>query len=29
MISLIAACAKNRVIGKDGSIPWRIPEELR
>lgn len=29
MIALIVACAKNRVIGKDGSIPWKIPEELR
>ena len=28
MISLIVACAKNRVIGKDGAIPWHIPEEL-
>ena len=28
-IILIAAMAPNRVIGKDNSIPWRIPEELR
>ena len=27
MLSLIAALAKNRVIGKDGDIPWRIPED--
>lgn len=25
--SLIAALAKNRVIGQDGDIPWRIPED--
>ncbi len=24
---LIAAMAKNRVIGRDGRIPWHIPEE--
>ncbi len=29
MISLIAAMAKNRVIGKDGKMPWHIPSELR
>lgn len=28
-IILIAAMASNRVIGKDGSIPWHIPEELQ
>lgn len=28
MITLIVACAKNRVIGKDGTIPWNIPGEL-
>jgi len=26
---IIAAMAKNRVIGKGGAIPWHIPEELR
>ena len=26
-LSLIAALAKNRVIGRDGDIPWRIPED--
>ncbi len=25
----IAAMAPNRVIGVDGAMPWRIPEELR
>ena len=29
MIALIAACARNRCIGKDGRIPWRIPGEQR
>ena len=28
-IIIIAAMAKNRVIGKDGKMPWYIPEELR
>jgi dihydrofolate reductase len=26
-ISLIVACAENRVIGRDGQLPWRIPED--
>lgn len=29
MISIIAAYAKNRVIGKDGRIPWKIPGEQK
>lgn len=29
MIALIAAIAENRVIGKDGRMPWHIPEDLR
>lgn len=29
MIALIAACARNRCIGRDGRIPWRIPGEQR
>lgn len=28
-ISLIAALAKNRVIGNNGSIPWNIPGEQK
>lgn len=28
-ISLIAAMAENRVIGKDGKMPWHIPGELQ
>ncbi len=28
-ISLIAALAKQRAIGKDGNIPWTIKEDLR
>ena len=26
-ISLIVACSENRVIGKNGALPWRIPED--
>ncbi|MBN20589.1 MAG: dihydrofolate reductase [Bdellovibrionaceae bacterium] len=29
MISLIAAMAENRVIGKDGTLPWNIPSEMK
>ena len=25
---LIAACAENCVIGRDGRLPWRIPEDM-
>lgn len=28
-ISLIAAVAKNNAIGKDGKIPWHIPQDLK
>ncbi|HEX9023948.1 MAG TPA: dihydrofolate reductase [Geobacteraceae bacterium] len=28
-ISIIAAMAENRVIGRDGAVPWRVPEDLR
>jgi dihydrofolate reductase len=26
-LHLIVACAENRVIGRDGRLPWRIPED--
>jgi len=29
IVSLIAAVAENGVIGKDGSMPWRLPADLR
>jgi dihydrofolate reductase len=29
MISIIVAYANNRVIGKDGKIPWRLPDDSR
>jgi dihydrofolate reductase len=29
MISLIAAMAKNRAIGKDNKLPWNLPEDLK
>ncbi|TSC74908.1 MAG: dihydrofolate reductase [Parcubacteria group bacterium Gr01-1014_30] len=28
-ISLIAALAKNRVIGKDNKLPWNLPADLK
>ena len=28
-LSLIVAMGKNRVIGVDGAIPWRLPNELQ
>lgn len=27
-LHLIVACAENRVIGRNGKLPWRIPEDL-
>lgn len=29
IISLVIAIADNGVIGKDGRLPWRIPEDMR
>lgn len=29
MISMIAAMDKNKVIGKDGGMPWHLPGDLR
>ena len=29
MITLIAALSKNRVIGVDGRLPWKLPEDLK
>ena len=28
-ISLIVAASTNNVIGRDGDLPWRLPEDLR
>ena len=28
-VSLIAAMARNRVIGRDNRLPWRLPPDLR
>lgn len=28
-ISLIAAMGENRVIGRDGDLPWHLPDEMR
>ncbi len=29
MITIIAAIAKNNVIGKDNDLPWHLPEDLK
>lgn len=28
-LNVIVACAENRVIGRGGQLPWRIPEDWR
>ena len=28
-LNVIVACAENRVIGREGKIPWQIPEDRR
>lgn len=28
-VSLIAACSKNRVIGKDNDLPWKLPDDMK
>lgn len=28
-VSLVAAVAANGVIGRDGALPWRLPEDLK
>lgn len=28
LLHIIAACSENRVIGRDGRLPWRIPEDF-
>ncbi len=28
-LAIIAAVARNGVIGRDGDLPWRLPEDLR
>lgn len=29
IVSIIVAMARNRVIGRDGDLPWRMPADLR
>lgn len=29
ILTLIAAMSENRVIGRDGDLPWRLPDDMR
>lgn len=29
LLNLIVACSENRVIGRQGQLPWRIPEDWK
>lgn len=29
LLNLVVACSENRVIGRNGKLPWRIPEDLK
>ncbi len=29
LLNIVVACAENRVIGRDGKLPWRIPEDFQ
>jgi dihydrofolate reductase len=29
IISIIAAIAQNGIVGKNGTMPWKIPEEMK
>lgn len=29
LVSIVAAVARNGVIGRDGGLPWRLPDDLR
>lgn len=29
MINIIAAISRNRVIGENGQLPWKLPEDMR
>lgn len=28
-LALVVACGENRVIGRGGALPWRLPDDLR